>query len=123
MPRVRALAASGRFEPRPIIPKGAWLEGVVNAVPHRSYSLGGDHTRVELFPDRIETATDLGPGALRILDLMRSAREPLRTGEVETLAGITRPTALRSLRALRDAGLITWEGESARDPQARWLLA
>lgn len=204
MPRVRALAASGRFEPRPIIPKDAWLEGLVNAVLHRSYSLAGDHTRVELFPDRIEisnpgrfpghadpnrpgtlvrsarnpriarvcadlgnarelgegvlrifavmrsagltppvyqqfssavrlvlsasralpdeTAASLSPGAQKILDLMRSAREPLRTGEVETLAGITRPTALRSLRALRDAGLINWEGESARDPQARWRL-
>lgn len=205
MPRVRALAASGRFEPRPIIPKDAWLEGLVNAVLHRSYSLAGDHTRVELFPDRIEisnpgrfpghadpnhpstlvrsarnpriarvcadlgnarelgegvlrifaamrsagltppvyqqfssavrlvlsasralpdeTAASLSPGARKIFDLMRSAREPLRTGEVETLAGITRPTALRSLRALRDAGLITWDGESARDPQARWRLA
>jgi ATP-dependent DNA helicase RecG len=204
LPRVRALAASGRFEPRPIIPKEAWLEGLVNAVLHRSYSLAGDHIRVELFPDRIEisnpgrfpghadpnhpdtlvrsarnpriarvcadlgnarelgegilrmfaamrsagltapvyqqfssavrlvlsaaravpddTAAKLGEGAHKVLDLLRSAGEPLRTGDVETLAGVTRPTALRYLRALRDAGLITWQGESARDPQAKWRL-
>jgi ATP-dependent DNA helicase RecG len=204
MPRVRALAASGRFEPRPIIPGDAWLEGLVNAVLHRSYSLSGDHIRVELFPDRIEisnpgrfaghanpndpdtlvrsarnpriarvcadlgtarelgegivrmfhamraaglaqpvyqqfssavrlmlsasratpdeTAASLNPGALKVLDLLRSAREPLRTGDVETLVGVTRPTALRHLRALRDAGLVTWHGESARDPHARWHL-
>lgn len=204
MPRVRALAASGRFEPRPIVPKDAWLEGLVNAVLHRSYSLAGDHIRVEIFPDRIEisnpgrfpghadpndpntlvrsarnpriarvcadmgtarelgegivrifhamrsaglappvyqqfssavrlvlsasraipdeTAATLSSGAQRVLDLLRSVGEPLRTGDVETLAGVTRPTVLRHLRALRAAGLITWEGESARDPQARWRL-
>lgn len=205
IPQVRALAASGRFEPRPIIPRDAWLEGLVNAVLHRSYSLAGDHIRVEIFPNRIEisnpgrfpghtdpnnpttlvrsarnpriarvcadlgsarelgegvlrihgamksaglaapiyqqfssavrlvlsasralpdeTAATLSAGARKVLDLMRSAGEPLRTGEVEALAGVTRPTALRQLRALRDAGLVSWDGESARDPQARWRLA
>ncbi len=205
MPRVRALAASGRFEPQPIIPRDAWLEGLVNAVLHRSYSLAGDHIRVEIFPDRVEisnpgrfpgnadpnepdtlvrsarnpriarvcadmgtarelgegivrifhamrsaglsqpvyqqfssavrlvlsasraisdeTAATLSSGAHRVLDLLRSAGEPLRTGDVETLAGVTRPTALRYLRALRDAGLVTWAGESARDPRAKWRLA
>ncbi len=53
-PRVRALAPSGRFEPRPIIPRDVWLEGLVNAVLHRSYSMAGDHVRVEIFPNRIE---------------------------------------------------------------------
>lgn len=205
MPKVRALAASGRFEPRQIVPREAWLEGLVNAVLHRSYSMAGDHIRVEIFPDRVEisnpgrfpghadpnepktlirsarnpriarvcadlgsarelgegvirifqamrsaglappvyqqfstavrlvlsaaravpdeTVVTLGSGARKVLDLMRSAGAPLRTGDVETLAGIARPTALRHLRALRDAGLIRWEGESARDPQARWRLA
>ncbi|HLR84835.1 MAG TPA: RNA-binding domain-containing protein, partial [Nocardioidaceae bacterium] len=38
VPKVQALAPSGRFEPRPIIPRNVWLEGLVNAVLHRSYS-------------------------------------------------------------------------------------
>ena len=32
VPNVQALAPSGRFEPRPIIPRDVWLEGLVNAV-------------------------------------------------------------------------------------------
>ncbi len=54
VPKVQALAASGRFESRPIIPRDVWLEGLVNAVLHRSYSMAGDHIRVEIFPSRIE---------------------------------------------------------------------
>jgi ATP-dependent DNA helicase RecG len=54
MPRRRLLAPSGRFEAQPIVPRDAWLEGVVNAVIHRSYSLAGDHIRVELYPNRVE---------------------------------------------------------------------
>lgn len=54
VPKVQALAPSGRFEPRPMIPRSVWLEGLVNAVLHRSYSIAGDHVRVEIFPNRIE---------------------------------------------------------------------
>lgn len=54
IPKVQALAPSGRFEPRPILPRDVWLEGLVNAVLHRSYSAAGDHIRVEIFPNRIE---------------------------------------------------------------------
>lgn len=54
VPKRRSLAQDGRFQDVPIIPRDAWLEGLVNAVVHRSYSLAGDHVRVEIFPDRIE---------------------------------------------------------------------
>lgn len=54
VPKVQALATSGRFEPRSIIPRDVWLEGLVNATLHRSYSMAGDHIRVEIFPNRIE---------------------------------------------------------------------
>lgn len=54
VPKVQVLASSGRFAPRPIIPRDVWLEGLVNAVLHRSYSIAGDHVRVEIFPNRIE---------------------------------------------------------------------
>jgi ATP-dependent DNA helicase RecG len=53
-PRRRALTSDGRFETFPLVPQDAWLEGMVNAVVHRSYSLAGDHVRVEIFDDRIE---------------------------------------------------------------------
>lgn len=53
-PKRRALGQSGTFEPIPLVPEDAWLEGVVNAAIHRSYSLAGDHIRVEIFSDRIE---------------------------------------------------------------------
>jgi ATP-dependent DNA helicase RecG len=54
VPARRALAASGRFERVGLIPQDAWLEGLVNAVVHRSYSASGDHIRVEIFDDRVE---------------------------------------------------------------------
>lgn len=54
IPARRALAPSGRFDQVGIIPEDAWLEALVNAVIHRSYSSSGDHIRVEIFDDRIE---------------------------------------------------------------------
>ena len=72
-PTRRALGRRGRFENVPLVPEDAWLEGIVNAVVHRSYSLAGDHVRVEIFDDRIEitspgrfpgVADDLGSAAL-----------------------------------------------------------
>jgi ATP-dependent DNA helicase RecG len=54
LPRRRALNPGGRFEATPVVPRDAWLEGLVNAVIHRSYSLAGDHIRVRVYPDRIE---------------------------------------------------------------------
>lgn len=80
VPRVQALASSGRFEPRAIIPRDVWLEGVVNAVLHRSYSMAGDHVRVEIFPNRIEIEN---PGRFpgladpsKPLSISRYARNP-----------------------------------------------
>ena len=54
VPTRQALGTDGRFGPVGIVPEDAWLEGVVNAVIHRSYSIMGDHVRVEIFDDRIE---------------------------------------------------------------------
>lgn len=54
MPKRRALGVDGKFSTIPIIPRDAWIEGLINAVIHRSYSIIGDHIRVEIFPNRIE---------------------------------------------------------------------
>ncbi|WP_022911028.1 ATP-binding protein [Aestuariimicrobium kwangyangense] len=203
-PKVQALAPSGHFEARPIIPRDVWLEGLVNAVLHRSYSIAGDHVRVEIFPNRIEIenpgrfpgladpsrplaisryarnprivrvcsdlgiARELGEGikriftqmrslgltdpiysqgtgsvrlvlssadaldedvraslpkaARRILDVLRLEGRPLSTGQVAELAGVARPTASRHLQSLRALGLVTWDGQSPRDPRASWSL-
>jgi len=79
-PTRRALSGQGRFEGVPLVPEEAWREGLVNAVIHRSYSLGGDHIRVEIFPDRIEIESPgrfpglADPG--NPLDISRYARNP-----------------------------------------------
>ncbi len=201
-PSRRALGGGGRFEPVPLVPIDAWMEGLVNAVIHRSYSLGGDHIRVELFDDRVEIESpgrfpgivnlsdpldaprfarnpriarvcadlkfgqELGEGIRRIYEEMRlsglgepvyrqtaaSVRltlsgEPvqqaldqrltpearavsvalrdagrLSTGEVSAMLGRSRPYALGVLGGLREAGLIRWVGNSARDPRAYWEI-
>ncbi len=57
------------------MPSDAWLEGIVNAVVHRSYSLGGDHIRVEIFSDRIEiTSPGRFPGIFQTRDPLGSPR-------------------------------------------------
>lgn len=205
MPKWRRLGPSGLFEPTPRIPRDAWLEGLVNAVVHRSYSMMGDHVRVEIFPNRLEISSpgrfpgivdprrpleigryarnpriarvcsDLGitrelgegiqrifremrrrglgdpvftqtpssvrlvllasdavpaavlgrlsPSAKAILDALRVAGRPLGTGALADLAGVSRMTATRALAALREEGLVTWRGQSAKDPRASWELA
>lgn len=202
-PTRRALTSAGRFGPVPLVPEDAWLEAVVNAAVHRSYSLAGDHIRVEVFDDRIEVTSpgrfpglvalsdpldaprfarnpriarvcadldfgqELGEGIRRIFEEMRAAgledptyrqtagaveltlsAEPvdrelearlpeetraivgalrksdrLSTGELaEVLGGLTRPTLLRRLRTLEQAGVVRWVGKSPKDPRAYWTL-
>jgi ATP-dependent DNA helicase RecG len=79
-PMRRALDESGVFADQPVVPRDAWAEGLVNAVVHRSYSLAGDHIRVEIFPNRIEiTSPGRFPGLAdpsNPLDISRYARNP-----------------------------------------------
>ena len=201
-PKRRALGTEGKFTDSPLVPPDAWLEGLVNAVVHRSYSLAGDHVRVEIFPNRIEiespgrfpgladpshpleisryarnpriarVCTDLsltqeigegikrmfeemrhrgltdpiyvqGQGSVRLtlsglsripmeveerlprgsiatLNSLRATGRALGTGDLVELLGISRPTLIRQLNALRDEGLATWSGKSSKDPRAMW---
>jgi len=74
-PTRRALGPEGRFEQVPLIPEDAWLEGLVNAVTHRSYSLGGDHIRVDIFQDRIEVESPgRFPGLISLKDPFNTTR-------------------------------------------------
>ena len=204
MAKWRQLGPAGLFEARDRIPRDAWLEGLVNAVVHRSYSIMGDHIRFEIFPNRVEITSpgrfpglvnpdkpleitrfarnpriarvcadmgitrELGEGILRIfremrrrglvdpiytqssstvtltllapdalpaevasrltasslaiLDALRLAGQPLGTGQLAELAGVTRMTATRALAALEQEGIVTWRGSSKRDPLATWTL-
>lgn len=76
----RALLRAGTFGDVPLVPEDAWLEGIVNAAVHRSYSVAGDHTRVEVFDDRIEISSPgRFPGLVDLsdpLDAVRFARNP-----------------------------------------------
>ena len=202
LPKRRALGRGGRFENVGLVPEDAWLEAVVNAVVHRSYSVSGDHIRVEIFDDRIEVESpgrfpgiadtkdplhvtrfarnpriarvcadlrygqELGEGIRRMYEEMRLAglgdptyfqtsgsvrvtlaaalvdhalesslppggryllrlvREAGRasTGELAEASGLSRPFVIRQLKALQDAELLLWVGNSAKDPRAYWTL-
>ncbi len=202
IPTRRALGHDGRFEQIGLIPQDAWLEAIVNAVIHRSYSVSGDHIRVEVFDDRVEINSpgrfpgivdtsnplditrfarnpriarvcadlafgqELGEGVRRIFEEMRLAgladpeyqqtsgsvsltlpsvavdreledrlppgsRDLVRfvrvggrvsTGDIAEASGRSRPVVIRQLRALRDAGVIAWVGNSPRDPRAYWMI-
>jgi len=79
IPTRRALVR-GRFEQVLLVPEDAWLEGLVNAVVHRSYNIGSDHIRVEILDDRVEIESPgRFPGIVslnRPRDITRFARNP-----------------------------------------------
>ncbi|MGO4956943.1 ATP-binding protein [Luteococcus sp. Sow4_B9] len=111
LPKWRQLGPEGLFAPRSRIPRDAWLEGLVNAVVHRSYSMAGDHIRVEIFPNRIEiTSPGRFPGIVdptRPLEITRYARNP-RIARVCADLGITRELGegiQRIFAEMRRAGL------------------
>ncbi len=79
LPATVRLGTRGRFDRETYVPEPAWLEAIVNAVIHRSYAIGGDHIRVELFDDRLEIESPGRlPGLVRIDNIRttRFARNP-----------------------------------------------
>jgi len=48
------LNRDGKFVTTPEYPRHAWLEALVNACVHRSYSFSGTEVTVKFFPDRLE---------------------------------------------------------------------
>lgn len=51
---MRLNIANGKFTEVPEYPKGAWMEGIVNAVVHRAYHYNGDDIRILMFDDHID---------------------------------------------------------------------
>lgn len=80
IPQRQALRDDTIFGPEPLLPRAAWMEALVNAVTHRSYSQVGDHIRVEIFPNRLEvTSPGRFPGIVDLSDplsIPRHARNP-----------------------------------------------
>ncbi len=76
---VERLGPDGRFRAIPLLPEFAWLEAIVNALTHRSYSIQGDGIRVRDFEDRlvVESPGRL-PGLVRIENIQnhRYSRNP-----------------------------------------------
>lgn len=73
------LTGNGRFGKVPALPEFAWLEAVVNAVTHRSYSLQGDGIHVRQFSDRLEIQSPGRlPGLVRVQNIQnaRFSRNP-----------------------------------------------
>lgn len=148
VPTRQALGADGRFQSVGIIPEDAWLEGIVNAVVHRSYSLMGDHVRVEIFDDRVEIESPgRFPGVVDPSDpltVTRFARNPriarvcadLRFGqelgegirrmfEEMRLAGLTDPEYRQtagSVRLTLSSALVDRHLEARLPPGSRDLL-
>lgn len=110
-PTRRALA-DGRFGDVPLIPEPVWLEAVVNAVIHRSYSLAGDHIRVEIFDDRIEVSSPgRFPGLVDLSDPLNVARFARNPRIARVLADLHFGQELgegvrRMFLEMRDAGLL-----------------
>ena len=70
--KVIRLGPNGRFQTLPSLSEFAWLEAVVNAVTHRSYSQQGEGIRVKQFTDRLEVES---PGRLPELVRVQNIRK------------------------------------------------
>lgn len=71
----KSLGPNGEFIFQDIIPRDVWLEGLVNAFIHRSYSMSGDYIHVELYPTRVEIISPgIFPGLAKTTDLMKISR-------------------------------------------------
>lgn len=110
-PTRRALTASGRFEQVGLVPEDVWLEGIANAVVHRSYSMQGDQIHVDIYDDRIVIESPgRFPGLVdpaKPLEITRFARNP-RIARVCTDLAITQELGegiKRTFEEMRNAGL------------------
>ncbi|GAA4528916.1 hypothetical protein GCM10023160_27360 [Brachybacterium paraconglomeratum] len=110
---LRILGPRGRFTDQPLVPKDAWLEGLVNAVVHRNYSMAGGHIRASIFPSHIEIES---PGRFPGL------ADPTKPLDIVAATGHSRPWARALLEEMRASGVVRWEGKAPRDPRATWSL-
>lgn len=78
----------GKFVKVPEYPEAAWLEGIVNALCHRSYNVQGNSVYIKHFDDRIEISNS-GPLPAQVtienIKTERFARNPRLTRVLEDL--------------------------------------
>ncbi|MFC3902217.1 ATP-dependent DNA helicase RecG [Acinetobacter marinus] len=78
----------GKFLKVPEYPEAAWLEGIVNALCHRSYNVQGNSVYIKHFDDRIEISNS-GPLPAQVtienIKTERFARNPRLTRVLEDL--------------------------------------
>ncbi len=105
------LNKTGRFTPEPALPEFAWLEAVVNALTHRSYSLHGDGIHVRQFSDRLEVQSPGRlPGLVRVENIknVRFSRNPHIARVLAEMTDYVRELnegVPRMFREMEDAGL------------------
>ena len=111
VPSLKRLGPNGKFNDQPMVPEAAWKEGLINAIVHRSYSMQGDHIRVEVFPNRIEiTNPGRFPGVSELRDprsVIRVARNP-RVARILAELDIARELGegiRRMFATMKEAGL------------------
>ena len=79
---------SGKFENVPEYPQEAWLEGIVNALCHRSYNIQGNAIYIKHFDDRLEISNS-GPLPAQVtienIKTERFARNPRLARVLEDL--------------------------------------
>lgn len=79
---------SGRFKKVPEYPEEAWLEGIVNALCHRSYNVQGNAIYIKHFDDRLEISNS-GPLPAQVnvhnIKTERFARNPRLARVLEDL--------------------------------------
>lgn len=63
---------TGKFIETPEYPKFPWLEGIVNAVAHRDYSMTGCFIKISMYDDRLEIES---PGCLPDVVTVNNIRE------------------------------------------------
>ncbi len=84
--------AEGKFVKIPEYPEEAWIEGIVNALCHRSYNIQGNPVLIKQFDDRIEISNS-GPLPAQVtienIQTERFARNP-RVARVLTDMGYVR---------------------------------
>ena len=80
---------TGRFKKVPEYPEEAWLEGVVNALCHRSYNVQGNSIYIKHFDDRLEISNS-GPLPAQVtvenIKSERFARNPRLARALEDMA-------------------------------------
>lgn len=80
--------SEGKFVKVPEYPEAAWLEGIVNALCHRSYNVQGNSVYIKHFDDRIEISNS-GPLPAQVtienIKTERFARNPRLTRVLEDL--------------------------------------